>query len=174
MPFVICQWSYPWQRLEEPCTFYGAGEDTLTADEQGRFVIEGLPSGVWWIGPIVEGWREGDDLLLPAGRATRVVLFEGAQSSEIELVVHRGLFVEGVVIGPNGEECGRPEIWALEFNPEYVEVGLGGEFRFGPLVPGEYHLYADASGYATSEEVVAQAGDRGVHLELAPATADDH
>jgi hypothetical protein len=146
--------------------------DQLHADQQGRFRVEGLPSGVWWIGPIVEGWREGADPLLPAGLATHIVLREDAEPAAVELLVHRGLFIEGTVTGPQGEEVANPLVWALEFE-EYAEVDDRGTFRFGPLVPGEYHLYAEASACETPVAVVAQAGDRGVRLELAFPPAEN-
>jgi hypothetical protein len=149
----------------------------LQTDAEGRFVVDDLPSDVWRIGPVVDGWREGDDLLLPAGPLTRVNLVEGADPTRLEIVVHRGLFIEGVVVGPKGEEVASSMVSALEFEP--VVVGNSqGRFRFGPLVPGEYHLYADgwcADGkrHLTNEGVVAHPGDRGVRLELAARSADE-
>jgi hypothetical protein len=48
----------------------------------------------------------------------------------------------------------------------FISSDSKGDFRFGPLLPGEYELTADKSGFASSDPVRYTAGDSGVELRL--------
>ena len=101
----------------------------------------------------------GLDIRLVPGRA-----------AQITGVVHDsgGAPVAGLIV--NLDEISRTTGGAL------LGAGLGGsvrtnergEFRFGPLVPGEYNAYAGGPGETTSMSVVVNAGDTK-HLTLTPA-----
>ena len=149
-----------------PTFWEGEGKcpDLVEVDEQGRFSVPDIPSGVWWIGPFVDPRRKDDDVHV--GPATRVVIPEGTSETMTDVVVHRGQYIEGFVVAPDGSRVAKPLVAALELSSAFAESNETGAFRVGPLSPGMYHLHAFKRGFASSDLVIAQAGARDVRLEL--------
>ena len=157
----------PAQPDEEPVFFMVGSEkypDLTRTDAEGRFLIEELASGTWWLAPEPE-WTRGrpsQDAIVPL--AQRITIPEGATEVEVELEIHRGLSIEGKVVA-NGAPIEGAIIASPAFSA-FISSDARGDFRFGPLVPGEYELTADKSGFACTDPASYRAGDSGVELRL--------
>lgn len=141
--------------------------DLVDCDDEGGFVIEALPPGVWWLGPYGGNFRDGSRQEA-APFATPFTISSGRTDLDLELGVHVGLFVSGRVVDGTGRpvvgarvRCRRP--WLK------TRTRAEGEFRFGPLIPGEYELTATASGHAESLTVRVPAGGQPTELRLRQA-----
>jgi hypothetical protein len=142
-------------------------------DESGRFVFEDVGAGGWWLGPSAARRAEdAPDLEALAPYAERIELRPGESARDVRLVVHRGLFVRGMVVMPEGESADAVYVWASLLGLEPVsasaEPTAEGFFLLGPLVPGRYELTAQKLGAGLSEPVVAEPGAEGVRLILRP------
>jgi hypothetical protein len=148
-------------------------------DAQGRFVIEDVPAGKWWIGPAAE--RNEWDEPKPDGVApcAQVIATAGEPALETTLHVFRGLYIRGKVVDPAGapvNQCyvhGESEGTMVWYATQSKEDGT---FAFGPITAGSFALTANSSGsFASSEPVRARSGDADVVLRLKPgATIRGH
>ncbi len=135
--------------------------DVVQTDEHGAFVIADLPSDIWWLCPEPTDGRNPN--LEAAPFTTRVAIPEGAREMDIDLEVHCGLYIRGIVEDPDGNPLERASVDAL---PLEASTDAHGQYRLGPLVPGAYELSAGKKGFAPSALVNARAGDEGVRLRL--------
>jgi len=140
-------------------------------DDEGRFVLEDVPAGKWWIGPAAErdDWDEPD----PAAVAplADVITTSGEPARELTLHVFRGLYIRGTVLDPTGAPVANSYISADDEDSMTFGVsaqsGKDGSFAFGPIAAGTFTLTANNSGsFASSESVRARSGDTGVVLRL--------
>jgi hypothetical protein len=96
----------------------------------------------------------------------------GVEVVDLNVTVHRGLFISGKVLTWNGQTS--------KTSVQAIGVGDGGGsmlsdfledggFRIGPLLPGDFTLFAGSMGNgenAVSLPVSAKAGDSGVVVQL--------
>jgi hypothetical protein len=132
-------------------------------DGEGRFTLRELSAGNWSIGPAAER----DSSVAPSAEVVEIA--DGAER-ELTLNVYRGLYIRGRVLTPTGEPAQGAQIEGTGKPGEYFEGGnvmANGEFRYGPLTPGTFTLYAQAyQKYSSSDPVSAAAGDSNVVLQL--------
>lgn len=125
---------------------------TIDTDVDGRFKIEDVTPGHWWLGVAPSPPRFGreatvDDVAIaPVAEAFDV----DPQGDRVELLVrvHRGLYIRGKAV----DDEGAPVLAALiatlasadsSFFAETSSDGATGEFVLGPLEPGDYSIHTD-------------------------------
>jgi protocatechuate 3,4-dioxygenase beta subunit len=140
-------------------------------DSDGRFAIDDVAAGKWWIGPApTRAYREAPNEGAIAPFAVVVEILEGALEVRQDLVVHRGLFIRGRVLDPTDAPLPRAAVFGTcAAIASYANVGAddAGAFAFGPLVPGTYDLKAFGGiEFADSARVSASAGDSDVVLRV--------
>ncbi|MEM9378389.1 MAG: hypothetical protein AAGB93_00470, partial [Planctomycetota bacterium] len=145
-----------------------------TADDDGRFVFEGVEAGRWIVGPDARqrGLRD-DERYAPI--AVAVDVEEGAGDATVEIRLHRGLFISGIVLGPDGRPK-RAHVGAsraTSFGTVQGSSGEDGIFRLGPLLPGPVSVTAHPKRQgegpvlsADSDPVEAEPGDEDLELRL--------
>lgn len=147
-------------------------------DVQGRFRFDNVPPGDWFVGP-ASTRDESDD---PAGAELVAQVTEpvhvATHQEEVELVLRRqrGLYIRGVVLGPNGGAvAGSVSVraWRPSRSSPWDILGKirtdeAGQFVLGPLPAGQLLVVASgwSVGEAESQPVLASAGDEGVVLQL--------
>ncbi len=144
-----------------------------TSDEQGRFVLEDVPIGSWWIGAA----PNADVFAAPTASdvASRTQTLEVASSAaqSITLVVSRGLFVRGHVLSPDDKPVSGAFVTCTQdgnWYPGQTSTDDKGAFAVGPLAKGTCVLWANGSGdFADSEQVTAEPGQSDVVLPLRAA-----
>ena len=151
-------------------------------DAAGHFSFSDVQPGFWWLGPLSgsDGYGFDDDEEEPTGEleelapvAELVEVPEGAGEVEIDLRTHRGLFLRGRVIGPDGAGVVAAWVQAVHEDPQLwfdAESDDEGSFQIGPLLPGAYRVRVVGGPWCTrSESVDASAGDDSVEIHLGPA-----
>jgi hypothetical protein len=138
----------------------------VETDSDGRFRIESVASGTWWIGPAA--FRDaalGDGTAAPV--ASAIAVAPGAREVEVELTAVAARWIRGFVVDPDGERA-----YATVTAKPSELLGLAGAstdeagaFLLGPLAPGEHELVARWTG-APSEPVRTLAGAGDVVLRL--------
>lgn len=147
----------------------GSAIKKATTDKHGRFSLEDVPLGHWWL-CTAPTRSYGDPPSADAIAAkTQSVLVESTGTKEVLLEVVRGLYIRGSVVDPVGKPEGRTNVSG---QPSAASTWLQtstneqGEFALGPLVPGPCRLWADGSGsFAASDPVTAEAGQAGIVLQ---------
>lgn len=141
------------------------------SDEDGRFVLEDVGPGSWWVSPVSTSIKVDTAAASAVAGLPVAVHFEPeASSQQVTLRVHRGLFIEGHVLEPDGEVATAAVVRADEESSSCkADIGVrsDGSFRVGPVIAGRYVLRAtSSSGHADSEASSVTAGDTGVELRL--------
>jgi hypothetical protein len=143
-----------------------------TTDEAGTFSFQDVAPGEWAVGPAPQDRNRPSGELeseLVAPAVTRVSISAEAWTVDVELRLHRGLFLRGVVLGPDGARATEARIDGFHQELDFWDSGYttDGTFRLGPLLPGPYRLRASGyMGTSPSEAVDALAGDDEVELRL--------
>jgi hypothetical protein len=153
----------------EPYSDRETTASTLTNGE-GRFTFKDVPEGTWVLGP-APGRRsrdspiEGEPAPLP-----QEVKVGSEPTLELVLHVYRGLYIRGVVVGPDGGKV--PDAF-IQAGPDEISWGISGQagkdgsFALGPLGPGSFTLVANVmEKFAPSEPVRAEVGRTDVVLQL--------
>ena len=150
-------------------------QDVLTktrSDSDGRFVFKDVPSGEWLVGPAASGedW-EAFPKRAAAPLPTAIVVQEGVPQQDVLVRVHRGLYVRGRVVDPEGNPVADASVHGrLESGQLWAASKDDGDFVLGPLTPGSVSLSVatvfDALGHAPPEPVVVRAGDDDIVLRL--------
>ena len=148
--------------------------DADATDADGRFVFENVEPGRWIVGPEPRQKKaRADDGFAPV--ATAVVVRPGDVDVPLEVRLHRGLFVSGVVLGPGGAPASAyvSSTRAALGSTVQGRSRKDGTFRIGPLEPGPVRVRARprAKGrkvvlLANSEQVESEAGSSGLELRL--------
>jgi hypothetical protein len=142
-------------------------------DAEGRFALAKVSAGTWRLAPepkqrLHEADVAADDI---APVALLVEIAAGEAEHEVELRVHRGLAIRGVVLEPDGKPASSTHVSA-HAAPIYIDVNgkSDGTFVIGPLPPGTFRVSADSysGSLAGSESVAIEAGARDVVLQLRP------
>lgn len=106
-------------------------------DVAGQFVFANVAPGEWLIG-IQAQTGSGVSDLSAIGRVVRVEA--GAAEKRVDLAAHRGLFVGGRVVSPEGDGLSGATIMLSGEEGMRLEGSSGenGEFVVGPLLAGQY------------------------------------
>ncbi|HEX6886457.1 MAG TPA: carboxypeptidase-like regulatory domain-containing protein, partial [Planctomycetota bacterium] len=107
------------------------------SDAEGRFRMDDVAPGKWWLGPAAEARDASEDPVAPAAQLVEIATEE--LEAEVLVRIHRGLHLRGTVLGPDGAPASRAYVQGIG-----VEAGWGpqantdeqGAFALGPLVPG--------------------------------------
>ena len=145
--------------------------DKTRTDADGRFAFEDVPAGAWWVGPGEErAYRAEPTVHDPAPLPVRIQVHEGELEREVAITVHRGLYIRGTTVAPDGQPVPRTHVYGSRLSA-YTQSDDEGAFALGPLAPGEYRLFGGWTGsgsYSASDKVTAYAGDDGVVVRLKP------
>jgi len=130
-------------------------------DGEGRYAVEGVAAGEWWLGPAPPVAEAGADDPAPLGEWFQVPA--ALERLELDLRSARGIYLAGTVT-----DEGRPRAGvALEGQllgtgaRTWATSDAQGGFRLGPLVPGSYRVAAlpdGQHGHAGSAAALARAG----------------
>lgn len=141
-------------------------------DDGGRFTFEHVGAGSWRIGPAASYPKRDAEHAMDAVTpiATLVNVAKDDTEREIELVLHRGLYVRGVVRMPDGSPAKRASVDGSRGDHDSsVQAREDGTFVLGPLVSGTYAVEAESMldrDCAPSESVNVEAGATNVVLQL--------
>jgi RNA polymerase sigma factor (sigma-70 family) len=141
-------------------------------DEAGLAVFEAVAQGAWLVGLAPAG--KGDDAFAAYTIAT--VVTDAPGDVHVELSLHRGLYIQGRVVVPEG---GNPSLVVNAHGGGFHVSAhrqdlVDGAFRLGPLLPGLYKVgvmaFTSGAGpsYAPPPEVEVAAGTSGLELVLRP------
>ena len=137
-------------------------------DARGHFVFEDVAPGTWFVGPSPYGSHgdgPGSEAVAPVASAVQVL--PGDTAHEVELRVHRGLYIHGRVEDPDGEVPSQVSL------SSFSEIGSlrgrvrRGVFQVGPLEPLVHRVKAGSSGdFTDSDPVEATPPAEGLLLVL--------
>ena len=139
--------------------------ETVTA-AGGGFEFADVPDGTWLVGVAPGG---------PYPSLTEIVeVVDGIPDGRVYLGGSRGLHIEGRVVDPAGAPIeGASVVVTAQGAPGSLGDGTdeNGAFSVGPLEPGLFSVYASGEmvGYMDSGVILANAGDRGILLQLSVA-----
>lgn len=151
-----CQGMPGWRAGRERLYLDPGDEDWVVArartDERGHFVFEDVGAGTWYVGPSPyarRGERPGPRDVAALARAVEVL--PGAAGREVELRVHRGLYLRGRVEQPDGRAP--PHAWvSVSSELGFVQGDFReGSFRLGPLEPEVHRIRSSGGGFIGSE-----------------------
>lgn len=141
-----------------------------TTDREGKFTLEDVQTGRWWIGPAPGDSRLGPRSDHVAPLASLVEVPPDTPRMDIVVQVQRGLYIRGRVVDSKGAPASRSRISARAEGTRSSFPALpddAGDFILGPLMPGSFQLTATGSEWeASSDFVTANAGDENVVLRL--------
>ena len=128
----------PGERVQ--ATYVAAGRPHLgvvRTQADGRFRFEGVPGGIWLVGPTRGGWNA----TAPGGRGLAyAALPVTTGAGECELALARGLALEGRV---EGASSGSIEARSEAFGgSREARIHQDGSFRIERLMPGPHELHA--------------------------------
>jgi hypothetical protein len=172
------------ETAERRATFYRSDKDevskSVTTAVDGSFSIPDVSPGNWWLGVAAEyhSWEVSAlDLRAIPPIAEHVEIREGDSSTEVTLRVHRGIFISGQMVDPDGKPASG-FIMARSMIPGLVghedsQSRSDGTFALGPLEPGDYEVSAYPTPFrnegitlAPSTPMVVAAGRDDVRIEL--------
>jgi protocatechuate 3,4-dioxygenase beta subunit len=144
---------------------------TAESDDEGRFALDAVPSGEHALRAESQGYGAKTVDISVAGRSREEDLGE--------IVLERGLAIEGRVLGADGvavpearvlgfKTSGGMMSWATEEASEATSDAEG-RFVIAGLLEGVYNIFATAPGFGRAEPIPAEAGARNVTLTLKPA-----
>jgi protocatechuate 3,4-dioxygenase beta subunit len=144
-------------------------EATVSTDQSGRFVLDYVGTGTWWVGmaPLTDATRENDDLVAVV---ETVEVTSGVHHIDLVLKTCHGQCIRGRVRDALGANAPEAFVWA-SFDDGIpiadAESTEDGRFAIGPLKPGRYQVRASAIQSALkSEAVAAKPGDENIVLQL--------
>ncbi len=150
---------------------FQAPEQTAStvSDEGGRFVFPSVGPGRWLIGPAPQDAPNCSADAVAAWPERVSVGFED-RTREIELALHRGLYISGVVVDPDGKPL---QARVAASGPH--EIGMEsqtsdtGAFCVGPLRAGTCNLRVAPRGEFLGQNFPAvAAGTEGLRVVLSP------
>jgi hypothetical protein len=151
--------------INTKCIGFIDSEDVLKeakTDHRGRFYLDDIPPGSWWVG-ISPGrrWDSEDSADAVSPNATRVTIAPGAADVDVLLRAHRGLYIRGRVLQPDGRPSPNGQVFATihEYESFDTFVKSDGSFALGPLSPGRFQVFASGSSrHVNSEPIEVDAG----------------
>lgn len=155
--------------LLHPAT--GEKRRSATTDERGIARFADVAVGDWAVGPL-PGRESEPDAIAPLAR---VIAVSGSGSLRVELRLQHGLAIRGLVVAPGREVVRTAHVLAWDEAQDLsatCEADPGsGAFAVGPIVPGNYRLFASCASYASALPVVVEAGASDVVLRMRPSAA---
>jgi len=126
------------------------------SDDEGRFEFNEVAEGSWWLGP-ARFFKSPGERVDPQGVAAvaqRIAVAADAAIVDVDLALHRGLFVGGKVVDATGKPA-QATVRATASGAGFEGVigassGEDGAFQIGPLEPGNYSLVAEQAAGASS------------------------
>ena len=181
-----------WKRVSGPNPRFGGpkgsfgrlvpGDGSLLVDDlvaktrtnmKGEFALEDVPPGRWLVGPAPKRSSRKpprDSYVAPV--PTLIEVHPGATEQGVLVQVHRGLYIRGTVVEPDGKPAARALVSGSSEEPDFFWASNNaendGSFALGPLIPGMYRLTGSGGDGWESDSVVASAGDEEVILQLRP------
>jgi hypothetical protein len=171
-------------RDAERATFYTSDREKIAGSTRsgtdGSFEFLDVAAGKWWLGVAAQyhHWdiSDVDERALPP-IALRLEVRAGANLDDVSLVVHRGLYIRGRMVDPQGVAAsGFIRAWAGSSRlvaMEDSETKADGTFVLGPLEPGDYELTGEPCAFsdkgvtlAPSKPMIVAAGRSDVTIEL--------
>jgi len=142
-----------------------------TTDSAGDFVFKDLAAGSWWLGPANHSKlhdRPRASAIAPV--AIVVDVLAGTKEQTVDLHVHRGLYIQGRVVDPDRKPMQDTAVYGMSSTitwPSLIQTDADGKFALGPLVPGNYQIWALGTGlFAGSERLDVQAGEHDIVIQL--------
>jgi hypothetical protein len=152
----------------EPDSRFGMSSTTVT-DGAGRFELRDVEPGTWWLGPAANGGDSEPHLSARLPEATQVEVLS-VPTQDVTLHVHRGLFIRGKVVRPDGLSAPHAYVVAHASSKNwgiYGRTSDDGTFAVGPLPAWRFSLVAEVIGhFASAEPIEAEAGASDVTLRL--------
>jgi protocatechuate 3,4-dioxygenase beta subunit len=143
------------------------------SDSDGHFEFKNVEPGNWCIGPAPLPWGEAtkdESAVAPAGEQIQV---NDSPSQNVIVRLYRGLFIQGTVVGPNGDPVANAPVECFNSSRLYLtqsRTDERGNFISGPFALGSFELRVlYAVPYAPSDVVMADAGARDVVISLKQA-----
>jgi carboxypeptidase family protein len=141
-------------------------------DARGGFEFSSLPAGSWWLGPASSSTWAAQQTIKDLAPSYLGIELRGESARRVDLVAHRGLWIEGRVEDEEGHRLSGIHVRAEDpGRGEAVQAysGDGGAFTLGPLAPGEHQLrLLGGDGFFgwPADTVAVEAGARDVVLVL--------
>ena len=143
------------------------------SDTNGEFEFTAVDPGKWFVGtPPQRDNQDPPDAGLLASTPVSVEVLPEDLVREVSLIVHYGVYIEGIVLDPLGE----PMTESVYLHGWQAETGANlstkstdsGTFSLGPLAPGTCELRTNVffTGYQAAEPVQAEPGESGVVVKL--------
>ncbi|QDU65925.1 carboxypeptidase-like regulatory domain-containing protein [Engelhardtia mirabilis] len=159
--------------VPDQASTHAAGE----TDDSGTIVFRDLQPGRWVVAP--GHLPDTPDELAVASLATFFDVAPGAESVDVRVTVHRGLWITGRCEGPDGQPMERFYVSGAKIGGEAASAGAttdaDGNFRLGPLVPGLWRVSAStstkSSGPAPPEPQDLPAGTNGAQFRFREASS---
>lgn len=166
--------------------FHGGDSNDVVArtrtDGDGRFAFEDVAPGIWWMGPSPshKSSEEATSFIFPqqagytesdvAPVAMRYALNDESHPEKLVLRVHRGLFITGTVVGPNGEPGVYSHVQAHSRLGWIDADADAGSFALGPVEPIPHTVHSSGTESVGSSHVSAsvevQPGGEPIELRL--------
>jgi hypothetical protein len=142
--------------------------DRAKTDATGRFTFRGIAPGVYFAGPMAAGDVSRNAI---APRAERIDVPQSRAKGSWILRTHRGLFIRGTVVGPNGAPLEGARIRARSkagFGLIVSNSDSEGRFVLGPLFPEVFLVDATQGALSLRKElrVEASSGTEDLLLRL--------
>lgn len=136
--------------------------ETTWTGEGGWFRFENVSRGRWWVGL---AYREDTDVV---GAPEVVQVLPESADLTVRVVVHRGLFITGSALDPEGSPLGNAGVYARGPSFSDTESGDDGSFRVGPLTSGLHDVdgWAPETDFAPPETIEVEAGATEVVLRF--------
>ncbi len=139
-----------------------------TTDSTGYSSFPAVLPGKWSI--IISDKQEDTNLPLPAPTIHRFEILPGQKQVQVDVTAYRGLFISGKLYSSNGQpKKGGIQAIGVTGGSQRANSNLEGNFKIGPLLPGQYILHSGAMGRdldTIAVPVPAQAGDKNVEVRL--------
>jgi hypothetical protein len=120
---------------------FGLGDGRATTDDDGRFHLRGLGSGVFHLDAVADGYA--------TRQATEVAIGVADHANEVVLHVDPAYKISGFVVARDDQERGLEGVWvgALSMQPTSLTIGKGpsqvdGYFEILGVQPGNYMVGA--------------------------------
>ncbi|MCP4644824.1 MAG: sigma-70 family RNA polymerase sigma factor [bacterium] len=158
----------------DPLHGLGLGpEKSALPDSEGRFCIEGMPPGEYWLFATTSAYTSRHP---EPDLRVKLSLRAGQRVEGLPLDCHGAgtLSISGVVVDPDGKPVRSARVCAyggaLDTHGHRRELtDKQGRFRLDGLLRGEYKIEASMSPYLSSMKQTVQAGGASFKLALRPA-----
>jgi protocatechuate 3,4-dioxygenase beta subunit len=129
-------------------------DKTIVTDDNGRFVVGGLPAGRYNVSASKRGWVSASYGSKGPGKPGTTVALENGQRASLSIRLPRGAVISGTLLDETGQAPPGATIRAMRYTYftgerrlSFAGGGLGflnerGQYRVYGLPPGEYYVVA--------------------------------